>query len=152
MDQVDHVAHRMTLAALSGLFVGCSIATYRGSNILKTAFSVSGSYALCGTACFGSERIVYNALKMSIKPENSFVQLYGLDEQTKQIWWSHSLGGAVGGMICGGIYQGRPIAGIFLFTPLMLIVACGELALIDYREKRLAEIRKESSERAHHTN
>ena len=146
MDQLDHVANRMTLAAISGLVVGASIATYRGSNIIRTAFSVSSSFALCGTACFGSERIAYNAIKLSFKPDSDYVRYYGLNEHSKQLFLSHSIGGSVGGMICGGLFQGRLIAGTFLFTPLMLGVAIAEIAMSDYRGKRLLEIAKENAD------
>jgi hypothetical protein len=146
MDQIDHVASRMTLAALSGIVVGASLATYRGSNIIKTAMSVSGSFALCGTACSGSERIAYNVLKLSLKPDSEHPRYYRLHERNNQLFLSHSVGGAVGGMICGGLFQGRLIAGLALFTPLMLGVAYAEITLSEYREKRLQEMAGETTE------
>lgn len=144
MDQIDHVANRMSLAALSGLVVGASLATYKGSNIIKTAISVSSSFALCGTACFGSERIAYNVLNLYLTPDNEHIQYYRLSEHKNKLLLSHSLGGAVGGMICGGLFQGRLMAGIFLFTPIMLGVAFTEITFLEYREKRLQEIVEET--------
>jgi len=143
MDQIDHVAHRMTLAALTGLIVGASLATYRGSNTLKTAISTSKSFALCGTACFGTERIAYNALKLPLKPDREDLHYYDVHEQKNRLFLSHALGGSVGGMICGGLFQGRLMAGLALFTPLMLGIAYSEIALSEYREKRLQEMADE---------
>jgi hypothetical protein len=153
MDEIDHVANRVTNAALCGLVIGASIATYRGLPF-KTAFATSASCAICGTAAFGSERIVYNALNMFINPNDnssdgnsstSSSSFSASDGRHDRLWISHGIGGMIGGSLCGGIFQRRPMNGALLFTPLMLGVAWIEIRMQKYKEERLAVLLSQSN-------
>ena len=138
MDQIDHVMNRVSLAACTGLLVGGSVATYRGAPLHKTSLSVALSFALTGTACFGAERLTYNAIHLLGPTE--------IDKQTK-LYASHCFGGIVGGGICGGLYKGQPFAGALMFTPILLGVAYAELLREDYKKDRIRELQSKPSVR-----
>ena len=141
MEEVDCVAHRVALSAAAGLALGAAIAVFKGSPIGRTALSVSASCALTGTACFGSERVADNAIRLLA--EHSIIST-GMDETTK-IYASHAIGGGIGGGIAGGLFQGRIMSGVLLFTPIMLSVAYAELSAKEYRQERLRQILSKSS-------
>ena len=154
MDQIDHVAARVTSTAIAGFLLGISVATYRGLPLMKTAFSTSASCAICGTACFGSERIVYQALNAitshrndSITSSSSSPIFHKQNDSNKyNLWISHSCGGILGGSLCGGIFQRRPVSGALLFTPIMLSAAFLEFKIQSYREERLADLLFQASQ------
>ena len=130
MEEIDQIAGRVATSALAGLFLGASIAIYRGSPIPRTSLSVAASCALTGTACFGSERVADGAIQLLIGDMNPDTRTYA----------SHTLGGSVGGGISGGLFQGRGFSGALLFTPIMLSVAYAELSAKQYRIKRLNQL------------
>ena len=68
--------------------------------------------------------------------------------ERNRLYASHGLGGMMGGSITGGIFRGRSgiVSGMLLLTPMMLIAAHGEMKLNAYKEKRLEELRFESSQ------
>jgi hypothetical protein len=134
MDEVDRVANRVSLAALTGLLGGVSLATYKGSSIPRTSLSMAASFAIVGTACFGLERLS-NVVMRQVNVENS-------DNKHEQmaLYASHAIGGMVGGGITAAIFQQRPIPGMILCTPLMLGIALAELTFKAAREERLQEM------------
>mmetsp|Transcript_33351 Transcript_33351/g.73120 ORF Transcript_33351/g.73120 Transcript_33351/m.73120 type:complete len:166 (-) Transcript_33351:247-744(-) len=140
LEEVDRVASRVALSAAAGLTLGASIAIFQGSPIGRTALSVSASCALTGTACFGTERIADNAIRLlagnSAKP---------VDETTR-IYAAHAIGGGIGGGIAGGLFQGRVLSGALLFMPIMLSIAYGEISAEEYRQERLSQLLGESLE------
>lgn len=140
MEEVDRVANRVALSAAAGLTLGASIAIFKGSPIGRTALSVSASCALTGTACFVTERVADNAIRLLT--ENSGIRM----DETKRIYASHAIGGGVGGGIAGGLFQGRVLSGVLLFTPIMLSVAYGELSAKEYRQERLRQLLGEPSD------
>lgn len=136
MDQVDRVAGRVSLAALTGLVGGAAIATYKGHPLPKTCISTAVSFALVGTACFGFERlstVVIRQLTMAPSSQE--------DPNTEQVFYaSHALGGMIGGGITGALFQHRPIPGMMLCTPLMIGVAYAELCFEKERKERLRQL------------
>jgi len=180
MEHIDHLANRVTASALTGLFLGASLATFRGRPLPKTSLSVAVSCALTGTACFASERVVHfamGALTLRVPEDSSGVGVgdgdsideASIESQSQQqqeernpttpttpitnntnikhqnhIFLSHAIGGAIGGSICGGLFQRRPWGGILLFTPVMLGVALLERRLDEWRRERIKSILKES--------
>eukprot|EP00554_Chaetoceros_debilis_P010835 CAMPEP_0194108050 /NCGR_PEP_ID=MMETSP0150-20130528/7819_1 /TAXON_ID=122233 /ORGANISM="Chaetoceros debilis, Strain MM31A-1" /LENGTH=106 /DNA_ID=CAMNT_0038796647 /DNA_START=237 /DNA_END=557 /DNA_ORIENTATION=+ len=68
--------------------------------------------------------------------------------ERNRLYASHGLGGMMGGSITGGIFRGRSgiVSGMLLLTPMMLMAAHGEMKLNAYKEKRLEELRLESSQ------
>uniref|UniRef100_A0A7S2S7H6 Uncharacterized protein n=1 Tax=Eucampia antarctica TaxID=49252 RepID=A0A7S2S7H6_9STRA len=137
MDQIDHIAQRITIAACAGLFIGASVATFRGSPIHKTSLSVALSCALTSTACLVPERLAYNAIIHLAPPE--------IDAESK-IYASHTLGGLFGGGISGGLFQGRPFGGIMLFTPILLTVAYAEIQKEKHKKARIRVLNSEIKE------
>lgn len=132
MEEVDRVANRVSIAAVSGLIAGAAFATHRGASVPRTAVSVAASCALIGTACFGTERIANMTMKQ-VAPTN--------DPKTnaRMLYVSHAIGGFAGGGITGGLFQRHPVPGMILFAPVMMAFAWAELRLEQEREERLRE-------------
>lgn len=130
MEEVDRTAARVAISAMAGLTLGASIAIFKGAPIGRTAMSVSASCALAGTACFGSERVANNAIRL----------LSEGTEPTTRDFASHNIGGMIGGGIAGGLFQKRVLSGSLLFTPIMIAVAYGELRADEYKRERLNEL------------
>jgi hypothetical protein len=53
---------------------------------------------------------------------------------------SHATGGLLGGSIVGFLFQGKPMAGAILLTPMMLVVGKIEASVDDYRTERLQQL------------
>jgi len=132
MEEVDRVAGRVLLAALSGLLGGAALATYKGSPLPKTSVSMAASCALVGTACFGFERLSNVALRQVVDTKNEQIR-------ERVFFGSHALGGMVGGGITGALFQHRPIPGMMLCTPLMIGVAFAEQMFEKERQERLRQ-------------
>ena len=141
MEEVDRTAARVAISAMAGLTLGASIAIFKGAPIGRTSMSVSASCALAGTACFGSERVANNAIRLL--SENTST------EPTTRDFVSHGIGGAVGGGIAGGLFQGRVLSGSLLFTPIMLAVALGELRANECKRERLNQLLDKYDEMKH---
>lgn len=56
---------------------------------------------------------------------------------------SHALGGLLGGGVVGFLFQGKPLAGAMLVTPMMLIVGKIEALLDEYRTERMGQLMAE---------
>lgn len=136
MDEIDRVAARVSLAALSGLVGGAALATYKGSPLPKTSVSMAVSCALVGTACFGFERLSNVALQQVVVPMDD----KNNDDTEKRLFYgSHALGGMIGGGIAGALFQHRPIPGMLLCTPIMIGVAFAEEKFQEERQLRLQQ-------------
>jgi hypothetical protein len=139
MDEVDRVAHRVTLSALAGLLGGASLATLKGSSIPRNSLSMATSCALVGTACFGFERLSNVAMRQIVlAAENNTSD--NNENTSTLLYASHAIGGMVGGGITGALFQHRPIPGMILCTPLMLGIALAEQAFETARKERLSEM------------
>lgn len=133
MDEVDRVAGRVSLAALSGLLGGAALATYKGHPLPKTSVFMAVSCALVGTACFGFERLSNVTLRQFVDAND--------DQSEKRLFYgSHALGGMIGGGITGALFQRRPIPGMMLCTPIMIGVAFAEQKFEEERQKRLRQL------------
>ena len=139
MDEVDRVAGRMSLAALSGLLGGAALATYKGSPLPKTCVSMAMSCAVVGTACFGFERLSNVALRHVVGTNDK-------GTKTKALYGSHALGGMVGGGIAGALFQRRPVPGMVLCTPIMVAVAFAEEKFEEKRQERLRKVMSQAEE------
>ncbi|KAL7527056.1 hypothetical protein ACHAWF_002022 [Thalassiosira exigua] len=147
---IDHVAARVTASVATGLGCGAVYATLRGFPVFKTSMSVALSCALVSTACFGMERIAYGALNQSaLLMDEKYTheeEIISMKQSTrtspKLIYGSHALGGLFGGSVVGFLFRGKPLAGAFLLTPLMLGVGTFELYLNDYRAGRLQQLER----------
>jgi len=166
MDHIDHLAARVTATAMTGLFLGASLATFRGIPIPKTSLSVATSCALTGTACFTSERVAHYAINALVPTSSPTVTIEQQQQQQQQqqdsnsttsytntqkrdlLFVSHALGGVIGGSICGGLFQRKPWGGMLLFTPLMLGVALMEMQFDELKRERIQSILKEANHRS----
>ena len=131
-DVLDHLAVRMTASAATGLGCGVIHSIYKGLPIAKTSMSAAISCALVSTACFGAERLSYG-LVYNVTGEQSSATpniLYG----------SHALGGLCGGGLVGFLYQGNPIPGMILLTPIMLGIGKLEISLNAYKSSRMQQL------------
>ena len=140
---VDHIAARMTASSLTGLGCGAAYATYKGFPLVKTSTSAALSCALVSTACFGMERAVHYAFTKSssmMGDPHDDDNKFGIRSNPEMHYGSHALGGLFGGSVVGYLFQGRPFAGAFLLTPIMLGVGKIESSLDDYRIKRLQQL------------
>mmetsp|Transcript_26068 Transcript_26068/g.44436 ORF Transcript_26068/g.44436 Transcript_26068/m.44436 type:complete len:187 (+) Transcript_26068:80-640(+) len=166
---IDHIATRVTASAATGLGCGAAYATYKGFPIFKTSVQAAVSCAMVSTACFGMERLAHGIMSQSaifmnndekpiIKPphENpnehngetstttsslpSPILQSTTSSQPLQHYGSHALGGMFGGGVVGFLFQGKPLAGAFLLTPLMLGIGKIEASLDEYRTKRLQQL------------
>jgi len=155
MDQIDHVANRVAISAVAGLFFGASLATYKGIPLAKTSLSAAASCALSGTACFTAERLAYNASKFVSPKEELLLLLLSKNEEKAndkikkeeaRLVFSHGAGGVLGGSICGGLFLSKPFKGILLFTPMMLAVTFLEIKLQRLRAMRVKTILEGESE------
>lgn len=163
MQTVDHVTYRVTACTATGLFVGSSLATFQGLPLINTTISMASSFALVSTSCFIPERLLYHG-SFYIVPKQTLVlsEADGVgngngdknkdgDEdgeainktEKNRLFFSHVTGGLIGGGISGGLYKGRPLQGMMLLAPLMLGVAFCELKILEYRMKRIKELRCE---------
>lgn len=127
MDQVDRVAHRVSLCSVMGFIGGLSYATFKGLPQRTTALKAAGSCAIVGTALFGTERIAFVALQSQIQNERHLVVT------------SHAFSGVIGGGMGGYLYQKKPFRGMFFFVPIMLSVGYLELAWDEKRKARRQE-------------
>lgn len=158
-DILDHIGNRVTVSTISGLFAGATYASYKGFPIVKTSASTAVSFALVSTACFVLERGANAILHRS--PISLFED--GHDDEKaidgnvcygnassamppstihhpRLHYGSHALGGFMGGCVVGFLFQGKPLAGALLLTPIMLGIGKIELSLDDYRTKRLLQL------------
>eukprot|EP00956_Cyclotella_meneghiniana_P004873 scaffold6031_cov72-Cyclotella_meneghiniana.AAC.2 len=133
-DVLDHLAARMTACAATGLACGVIHSTYKGLPIAKTSLSAAVSCALVSTACFGAERLSYGLIHNITGEKSSTTPniLYG----------SHALGGLCGGGLVGFLYQGNPIPGIILLTPIMLGIGKLEISLNAYKSRRIQQLKE----------
>jgi len=60
---------------------------------------------------------------------------------------SHALGGLLGGAVVGVLFQGKPMAGALLLTPIMLGIGKVEISLDEYRNERLKQLIEGHNER-----
>jgi len=148
---LDHVGARVTAFTASGMGCGAAFAIYRGFPIVRTSASAALSCALVSTACFGMERLAYGVISHSSMLMNEKSGPSNLDDSgtsfTAQsaanqqlIYGSNALGGILGGSIVGFLYQGRPMAGALLLTPLMLGMGKVECLMDEYKSARLQQL------------
>lgn len=131
MENIDRVANRVSLCALTGLFGGATFATYKGFPLRSTAIKVASSCAIVGTAMFGAERLAYITMKDQI------------DSERRKILTSHASSGLFGGGLNGYLYHKRPLRGIFFFLPMMVAVGFLELAWEQKKRARIQELNEE---------
>ncbi len=144
-DILDRIGNRVTVSTISGFLGGATYASYKGFPIVKTSASTAVSFALVSTACFVMERGANTIL------HRSSALLFDDDSADKVIdnnshydhnllYGSHALGGLLGGCVVGFLFQGKPLAGALLLTPIMLGIGKIELSLEEYRRKRLRQL------------
>ena len=166
IDELDHTANRVGIAAMVGLGIGGCIGTFRGKPIPRTMLSMATSCTLVATANFVPERLIFHSLaalffdegesetaKTSESPSTSAsteattsgVLAYKDTNSSLQnkLLFSHATGGFVGGSICGLLFQGTPIPSILLFTPLMTGIGYAEDRFQARRRERIDLLYKE---------
>lgn len=150
---LDHIASRVTASAVTGLGCGAAYSSLKGFPIFKTSVSTAFSFALVSTACFAMERAADTILRQSsiligdgksidsdsngggeISPATQPAVNLGLH------YGSHALGGLTGGGVVGFLFQGKPLAGALLMTPMMLAIGKIEASVDEYRTVRLRQI------------
>ncbi|KAL3768775.1 hypothetical protein ACHAWU_006876 [Discostella pseudostelligera] len=154
---LDHIGNRVTVATITGFFGGSAYASYKGFPIVKTSASTAVSFALVSTACFVMERganaILHKSSMLLLDDDNKAIDnnIYHGDDISSSIptlstidpklhYGSHALGGMMGGCVVGFLFQGKPLAGALLLTPIMLGIGKIELSLDEYRIKRLRQL------------
>jgi hypothetical protein len=142
MDEIDRIAARVTVVGCLGAMAGIGIGLFKGHHrIARTAGLTAFSCALCGTACFGSERLASTAGRYLLSADSNNVDKNDNDDDNRwpATFLSHAVGGSVGGALLGQLYMGRPVRGIVFFVPLMTVVGLGELLFENKREERLRQ-------------
>ena len=83
---------------------------------------------MAGVALFGTERLGYLVLQ-------------DIDSiaQRQKLLISHTFAGLSGGSLLGTIYQNRPLNGMALCVPLMVLVGFGEYRLEKFLERKTQE-------------
>lgn len=128
---LDHVSKRVVLSGVGGAVAGSFTAVYRGHySTFRTASLTALSCALVGTACFGTERLVYHALtRMTMMQPQQPTGANGTKQNTADVTWpssyvlslvSHAVGGLLGGAYIGAAYSNRPGRGALMMAPLMM--------------------------------
>ena len=151
-DILDRIGNRVTVSTMLGLLGGATYASYKGFPIAKTSASTAVSFALVSTACFVMERGANTILHRSstllfdddsadkVIDNNSHYGDASSAYFRNLLYGSHALGGMMGGCVVGFLFQGKPLAGALLLTPIMLGVGKIELSLDEYRRKRLRQL------------
>jgi hypothetical protein len=155
---IDHIASRVTASVLTGLGCGAAYSSYKGAPLVKTSISTAFSFALVSTACFTMERVANIIIKQSsiLLPDDVDGQNSTKDSNVDKLssaatattnttlihYGSHATGGLLGGGIVGFLFQGKPMAGAILLTPMMLIV--GKIEASVFYESRRKEVHDES--------
>jgi hypothetical protein len=142
MDPLDHLAARITAAGGFGALAGVGIALFKGHRIPRTAGLTAFSCALCGTACFGSERLASASAQYFLGSSDEYQRLNHWETTLA----SHFIGGNLGGAIVGGLYTGKPARGVLFFTPLTVFFGFGDVLFQDMREERLQRILQKEKE------
>lgn len=149
---IDHIASRVTASVLTGLGCGAAYSSYKGAPLVKTSISTAFSFALVSTACFTMERVANVIIRQSSIPLSDDDDIDGnptIDSNDKLTsatrttlihYGSHAIAGLLGGGIVGFLFQGKPMAGAMLLTPMMLIVGKSEALVDDYRTERLQQL------------
>jgi hypothetical protein len=70
------------------------------------------------------------------------------DKLSSVHYGSHATAGLLGGGIVGFLFQGKPMAGAILLTPMMLAVGKIEASVDDYRTERLQQLMDQHREEA----
>lgn len=139
MDHIDHVAARVSAAALLGGIGGVGLAAIRGFPLPSTAIKVGSSCAIVSTSLFGTERLGYAALEAFDTSTTSHFE---------RTLISHAFSGFAGGALNGYVYQKRPIRGMIICVPVMMVFGWAELEFQKQRERRRQEIMAERSQRS----
>lgn len=156
---LDHIASRVTASVLTGLGCGAAYSSYKGVPLVKTSMTTAFSFALVSTACFTMERVANIIIRQSSillndddddddgKPIIDSNDKLSATTRTTQSninlglhYGSHGLGGLLGGGIVGFLFQGKPMAGAMLLTPMMLAVGKIEASADEYRTERLQQL------------
>ena len=150
---LDHIASRVTASAVTGLGCGAAYSSYRGFPIVKTTISTAFSFALVSTACFAMERVANVILTRSSmlivdgksidSSSNSGGEISSAAQPAVNSglhYGSHALGGLMGGGVVGFLFQGKPLAGALLMTPMMVAVGKIEASVDEYRTERLRQL------------
>jgi hypothetical protein len=124
----------MVLCSMAGLTVGAAMALRKGLPVIRTSLVMGANCAMVGTACFGLERVSNIALRQVMNDK---------ENKNNRLYLSHAIGGATGGGLVGSLFQFRVFPGIAAFTPLMLMVAYGEIKFEEARSARIAELLQE---------
>lgn len=156
---VEHISNRVAASAFTGLGCGAAYSTYRGLPVARSSLSTAFSFAMISTACFGMERVASAVLGRSSRlidgaepieeggrpADDGIAALSALRPTINPAlhYGSHAVGGLCGGGLVGFLFQGRPVAGAFLMTPIMLCIGRIEVALDEYRVMRLKQIMEE---------
>jgi hypothetical protein len=149
-ETVDHVTYRVTSSAVSGMILGGSFATLKGLPLMQTTLSMTSSFALASTACFIPERIFYHSSFYFVPRDTNSTGFTDSSEKLEKtrLFVSHGLGGIIGGGVAGGLFKGKPLPGIMLLSPLMLVAAYSEIRIQEYKRKRIKELRMEMEKKS----
>lgn len=156
MDHVDHVANRVGIASAVGLVGGAAWATLKGMPRRSTALKVCASCTLVATAVFGTERLAFAAMDGRTVTNNDGNTTQEQQQQQQQqlrrrkrvvSLTSHSFGGVAGGGLLGYLYLKKPVRGMVVFVPTMLLVGYLELYWQNLKQQRWKELATEEEDR-----
>lgn len=151
---IDHIASRVTTSVLTGLGCGAAYSSYKGAPLFKTSVSTAFSFALVSTACFTMERVANIIIRQSSilltddGNADGKLMIDSNDKLSAVHYGSHATAGLLGGGIVGFLFQGKPMAGAILLTPMMLAVGKIEASVDDYRTERLQQLMDQHREEA----
>ncbi|KAL3827161.1 hypothetical protein ACHAXA_006716 [Cyclostephanos tholiformis] len=160
---IDHIASRVTASSVVGLCCGAAYGSYRGHPMFKTSVSTAFSFALVSTACFVMERaadVALRQLSSSSTPPATIVDDDDDNSSGEEMassaamttwssptlgnsglhYGSHALGGFLGGGVVGFLFQGKPLSGSMLMTPMMIIIGKIEALVEEHRAERMRQL------------
>lgn len=125
---MERLSKRVVGVGMLGAVVGGASATLKGFPLGRTSMLTAMSCSMAGVALFGTERLGYLVLQ-------------DIDSiaQRQKLLISHTFAGLSGGSLLGTIYQNRPLNGMALCVPLMVLVGFGEYRLEKFLERKTQE-------------
>ena len=134
MDQVDHVANRVTFWALMGGIGGLGYATWKGFPKPKTILTTATSCAMVATSLFGAERLAYLLVRDQF--ENA--------SERQLVLTTHSIAGVMGGALNGYLFQKQALRGVVFCVPVMIGYGFIEMAWQRHLASRIQELKEDS--------
>jgi hypothetical protein len=111
MEDFDRASARTTAFGAFGGLIGIGTALHKGHPVPRTVGLTALSFAMVGTALFGTERLAAVAMRGGPLEDEL--------GRTAFLMLTHATAGFFGGSLLGALYKGSPLQGATLFVPMM---------------------------------